>query len=372
MQLSVDVKKQLGSFRLEAGFSTSHGRTGIFGPSGSGKSTLVSMLAGLVRPDSGTIRLDGDVLFEAGRIDVPPERRRIGMIFQHPHLFPHLSVKANLLYGLKRCPIGRREINFDDLVEVLQVGHLLDRGVNNLSGGEKQRIAIGRAVLSSPRLLLMDEPLSALDDTLRFQIIHHLNRVCTTFAIPYLFISHSLVEMRLMADQVVSMAGGRITSLGSPEELARHRLGTSPVGYINLLRLGEPSPAAGGLFSYPWGKTRLLLSSPATHDHEILAELSSKDIILFKNHPQAISARNLLTCRVSSIFSSGRTNGVELDCDGSTLIAEIVPDAVRELGIEEGSTLFAAIKASAFRLPAGPRHDSPSAVTLSTLSTRSK
>lgn len=348
MQLRVAVQKRFASFDLDVDFTVSHARTGIFGPSGSGKSTLVSMIAGLERPDSGILQLDGENLYEGGRLDVAPEKRRIGMIFQHPHLFSHLSVHANLLYGLKRCPVGRRDIDFERLVEVLCIGHLLKRGVNKLSGGEKQRVAIGRAVLSNPRLLLMDEPLSALDDAMRFQIISHLKSVCHAFGIPFLFISHSLTEMRLMVDHVLSIAGGRIISSSSADDLARQRLGTSPVGYINLLDLGRPSPASG-LFSYPWGTSRLLLSAASDRD-QTLAELSSKDIILFKNHPEAISARNLLKCTVRTLFRSGRTNGVELECGGKVLIAEIVADAVSELGIHTGSIVYAAIKASAFRL----------------------
>ncbi len=342
------VAKTFQSFDVSLDIAVTKERTGVFGPSGSGKSTLVGMLSGLVRPDSGTIVLDGETLFKAGSHDIPPERRGIGIIFQHPHLFPHLTTRANLLYGHKRCPISRRLVDFDALVDVLRLRPLLDRGITNLSGGEKQRVAIGRAVLSNPRLLLMDEPLSALDDTLRFQIIEHLRSVSSEFGIPYLFISHSLLEMRLMTDEVVSLEKGRVTGIGTPEELARQRLGSSPVGYINLLRLGRPTPSAG-LFAYPWGQGRLLLSADSGCD-SAMAELSSKDIILFKQHPEAISARNLLECRVESLFTSSRKTGVELDCSGNTLIAEVVQDAVTELAIVPGATVYAAIKASAFRM----------------------
>lgn len=351
MELQITVQKRFAGFDLDLDFTVASPRTGIFGPSGSGKSTLVSLLAGLQQPDSGIIRIDGETLFETGKIDIPPEKRGIGIIFQHPHLFPHLNTRANLVYGLKRCPVGRRFISMDDLIGVLEIGHLLDRGVNRLSGGEKQRVAIGRAVLSNPRLLLMDEPLSALDDTLRFQIISHLKSVCKAFGIPFLFISHSLLEMRLMADQAVSVSKGRVSAIGTVEELARSRMGGSQVGYINLLELGRPEPA-GNLFSYPWRDTRLLLTAETSHNGAI-AELSSKDIMLFKKHPEAISARNLLACTVRSLFSSGRQVGVELETIGGTLIAEVVRDAVAELDIHPGAPLYAAIKASAFRLLPG-------------------
>ena len=349
MQLAMTVHKSFGAFTLAADINVTGDHVGIFGTSGSGKSTLVSMLAGLVNPDSGEIMLDGDCLFSSTRsINIRPERRRIGMVFQQHGLFPHLNVRDNLRYGFKRCPTEFRTIDFEALVAVLQVGDLLERGVANLSGGEKQRIALGRAILANPRLLLMDEPLSALDDSLRFQIIPYLKNASEQFRIPYLFISHSIIEMRLMADQVLSVAGGRITGCCSAEELARTRMGESMVGYINLLKLGQPEQSAG-LFAYPWGAARLLLSI-GSERAEPVAELSSKDIILFKQHPEAISARNLLQCRVISMFNSGRKIGIELDCLGNMLIAEVVQDAVNELNITPGSTVYAAIKASAFRM----------------------
>jgi molybdate transport system ATP-binding protein len=349
MQLSLAVEKRFGDFTLSTDVNVSGDRVGIFGVSGSGKSTLVSILAGLQNPDRGEIVLDGDCLFSSSRgINLRPEQRRISMVFQQHCLFPHLNVKNNLLYGFKRSPREFRTIDFDLLVSVLKLNGLLERGVTNLSGGEKQRVALGRAILANPRLLLMDEPLSALDDSLRFQIIPYLKSVSEQFGIPYLFISHSLLEMRLMTDTVLVFEKGSMQQQTTGEQLARSRMGQSPVGYINLLRLGPPTPVAG-LFAYPWGGSRLLLSV-ATERSESMAELSSKDIILFKKHPEAISARNLLQCSVRSLFQSGRKTGVELDCAGDTLIAEVVQDAVNELGITPGATVYAAVKASAFRM----------------------
>jgi len=349
MELRVAVQKSFGTFCLETDVTIRGEKIGIFGPSGSGKSTMVSLIAGLEQPDTGSITLDGTPIFDDRRhINVPPEQRRIGIVFQAPNLFPHMNVRKNLLYGLKRCALEHRRIDFASLVEVLQLGHLLERGVNNLSGGEKQRVAIGRAVLSNPRLLLMDEPLSALDDNLRFQIIAYLKSACETFRIPYLFISHSLLEMRLMADQVLSVADGRIAEQTTTEQLARSRMGSSPVGYINLLQLSAMH-VRDGMCVYQWDGGELLLSLGNRDTESGVFELSSKDIILFKRHPEAISARNLLCCTVVGLFESESKVGVELECGRGRLIAEIVPDAARELGIVPGGTVHAAIKASAFR-----------------------
>jgi molybdate transport system ATP-binding protein len=352
MELRLATHKQFGAFSLDLDLVIQGEACGIFGPSGSGKSTLVSLVAGLLRPDRGSILLDGTPLFDGGsRVDVPPDRRRIGIVFQQPSLFPHLNVLGNLLYGFKRCAPEHRRIDLDSLVRVLHLAPLLDRGVNNLSGGERQRVAIGRTVLSNPRLLLMDEPLSALDDHLRFQIISHLKTVCREFHLPFLFISHSMLEMRLMTDQVIALAGGRVVAQTTTERLARERMGLSPVGYINLLRL-EDMRVEGGASVYRWEGGELVL--PKGEASGGLFELSSKDIILFKRHPEAISARNLLECTVVAVFESGSRLGVELASGGGRLIAEIVPAAAQDLEIVPGSTLFAAIKASAFRRLAVP------------------
>ncbi len=348
MNLAVSVTKCFGSFRLEADFTSEGDRLGIFGESGSGKSTLVNLLAGTMAPDVGTIHLDGECLYssETG-VDVPPEKRRIAIVFQHPHLFPHMNVKGNLLYGYKRCARENRRIELGPLVGILKLEGLLERGVNNLSGGEKQRVALGRAILSNPRLLLMDEPLSALDDDLKYQIIPYLKSVSEEFQIPFAFISHSMVEMRLMADRVIVFEKGKIIHRTTADQLARQRMHTSQVGYINLLKPGPPR-ASGELFAYPWGGGELLVTFKVKHADSML-ELSSKDMILFKNHPEAISARNLLQCRVAGLFEAGNRIGVELDCGSERLVAEVARQAAEDLGIAAGKEIFAAIKASAFR-----------------------
>jgi len=349
VELRVSVAKNFKSFTFDADFSVEGSRIGIFGPSGSGKSTLVSLIAGLTRPDKGTIALDGETLFDGDTgVNVRTEGRRMGMVFQRPSLFPHLSVKGNLLYGYKRCAPESRKIEFEAAVEVLKLGALLDRGVRHLSGGEKQRVAIGRAVLGSPRLLLLDEPLSALDDNLKFQIVPFLKEVCEAFAIPYLFISHSLLEMRIMTDQVLQMVAGRVTERTTAENLVRARMGASMTGYMNLVRMSQPRQV-DALYAYTWGGQQLITSA-GDDEKEGLFELSSTDIMLFKSHPEAVSARNLLKCRVVGTFDAGNRVGVDLECNGDGhLVAEVVPQAAEELGIKAGVEVYAAIKATAFR-----------------------
>jgi molybdate transport system ATP-binding protein len=349
MELRMAVKKGFGGpFQLDAEFAVSGEQVGIFGVSGSGKSTLVGLLAGLATPDEGEIFLDGECLFSRKHgINLPPQRRQIGIVFQQPSLFPHLNVESNLLYGYRRTAPGRRSIDPAALFSVLELDALLQRGVNRLSGGEKQRVALGRAILASPRLLLMDEPLSALDDGMRFQIIHYLRTASEEFGIPYLFISHSLLEIRLMTEQVLAMAGGRVVGQATPEQLARDRMGQSQVGYINVLQM-EACRKVGGLNVYRWGNSDLFISA-GDGSRSAAFELSSRDIILFKKHPEAVSARNLLKCTVLDTFPSGSKVGVELKCGSERLVAEVVVEAADDLAIQAQNEVFAVIKASSFR-----------------------
>ena len=348
MKLEVALEKRLGDFRFSARFTVEGQRIGVYGKSGSGKSTLMGMLAGLTRPDAGSIRLDGETLYDgSGSLSIPPERRRIAVVFQHAHLFPHLNVRRNLLYGYKRIPRRDRRIAPEALDEMLGLAPLLKRDVSTLSGGERRRVALGRAVLACPRLILMDEPLTGLDNGSKYQIIPYLKAVFDEFGIPLIFISHSLNEMRLMTEQILLFDGGRLISHSPTENLARQLMGSRQAGYINLLTLERPRPT-DDLWAYDWGRQQLILTERAARESAHF-QLSSKDVTLFKGRPEASSARNLLACRITRIFESGNRIGVELDCGGRPLVSQLVREAARELEIKEGVEIYAIVKASAFR-----------------------
>ncbi len=207
-------------FTLDATFATGDGVTALFGPSGSGKSTIIRLLAGLERPEEGRITLGDTVLLDTAQgLAVPPHRRRIGLVFQDALLFPHLSVKANLTYGRWFTPRGERRIGFDPVVEVLGIGHLLDRRPSTLSGGERQRVAIGRALLTSPRLLLMDEPLASLDQARKQEILPFIERLREAFALPVIYVSHAVEEVTRLASRVVRLDAGRVVAEGTPAEV---------------------------------------------------------------------------------------------------------------------------------------------------------
>ena len=348
MQLEVAVHKQLATFHCAAEFHLTDRRVGIFGASGSGKSTLMLLLAGLLKPDSGRISLGGVTLFDSSAgINLKPERRRIGVVFQHSHLFPHMSVRRNLLYGWRRTPEPERHLQPEAIIEVLNLAHLLDRGVGMLSGGERQRVALARTVLTCPRLILMDEPLTGLDEELKFQIIPYLTKFFSTYDIPLLFISHSLLEMRLMTQRVLVVEDGQVARQMATEELARSSWAASRQGYANLLKLKRPEPR-GDLWAYSWGDTHLILTEGEMGEENIF-ELDAREILLFKRHPEATSARNLLPCRVGKLFTVGNRVRVELQCGSQQLIAQIVPESMRELELVTGKEVVAVIKASAFR-----------------------
>ena len=219
--LRVNVIKQLGEFTLEAAFESEGRVTGLFGASGAGKTSLVNMIAGLLRPDRGTIAIDGEILDDtANGIHVPTWRRRIGYVFQDARLFPHLDVRQNLDYGRRMNGLSDDAEQKKRVTDLLDIGHLLDRRPGKLSGGERQRVALGRALLAKPRLLLLDEPLGALDEGRRAEILPYLVRLRDEARIPMVYVSHDAAEMRQLATQIVLLQRGRVNSFGGVKVLS--------------------------------------------------------------------------------------------------------------------------------------------------------
>jgi molybdate transport system ATP-binding protein len=216
--LSVDVEKRLGEFVISAHFATANGVTAVFGPSGSGKTTLVNMIAGLVTPDRGRIAIADTVLFDSkARVNAPTHQRRIGYVFQEGRLFPHLSVASNLDYGRRMSGLAADPAETKRIIDLLNIGHLVDRRPGKLSGGERQRVAVGRALLMRPRLLLLDEPLAALDAARKREILPYLERLRDE--VPMVYVSHHAGELRRIATSVVRIDGGRVAAVGGKELL---------------------------------------------------------------------------------------------------------------------------------------------------------
>ena len=218
--LRVDIAKQLGEFSLSASFESAGRVTGLFGASGAGKTSLINVIAGLLKPDHGTVVVDGETLDDtAARVHIPPYRRRIGYVFQDARLFPHLDVRQNLDYGRRMNALADDAAARARVTDLLDIGHLMDRRPGKLSGGERQRVALGRALLSKPRLLLLDEPLGSLDEGRKVEILPYLVRLRDEAGIPMVYVSHDAAELRQLATQIVMLQRGRVTSFGGVKVL---------------------------------------------------------------------------------------------------------------------------------------------------------
>jgi molybdate transport system ATP-binding protein len=211
MSLDVTVRHRLERITIDVRLAAGAGLTAIVGPSGAGKTTLLHIIAGLIVPDDGTVVLGGEVLLDRARgIVVPPDRRRIGYVTQDSRLFPHLTVRQNLAYGHWFTPPGRRRLTVDAVAGMLDLGAFLARRPARLSGGERQRVALGRALVTSPRLLLLDEPLAAVDVGRRQEILPYLDRLRQELALPTIYVTHTLDEVRARAESIVTLDEGRV------------------------------------------------------------------------------------------------------------------------------------------------------------------
>lgn len=353
--LRVDVQLEREPFVLRTYFESSADAVAVFGPSGAGKSTLLALIAGLIRPDNGRIEVNGQVLVDvARRIWVAPHRRRVGVVFQDALLFPHLSVAQNLRYGQvaskQAVSVGQDE--FGPMVELLGIEHLLDRRPATLSGGEKQRVAIGRALLARPQLLLLDEPLASLDYPRRQEIMPYLNRVKRELGIPLVYVSHGLDEVVRLADDVVLMRAGEVQAQGAPQDLL------VPIGYgdddlsvVSVLEAVisryDPSDAITEL-DHPAGRISLPGKIGRVGDrHRILVRAT--DVAIAVSRPREISHRTLLRGRITHChLNQGPLVRLDISLVGhGRLAALITRRAMNELGVDRGDDIFALAKSSA-------------------------
>ena len=364
--LEVDVSHRLGPLQLEADFSCpAAGVTAIFGRSGAGKSALVKMLAGLLRPQRGRIVLRGRTLFDSGRgIDLPPEQRRLGYLFQEGRLFPHLSVRQNLLYGFRRAPAAERRIGLDQVVGLLGIEDLLGRRPGALSGGEKQRVALGRALLANPRLLLMDDPLAALDPPRKEEILRVVEQLKTELDLPVIYVSHAMQEIVRLADTLILISDGRIEAVGPLEELTsrldlrpltgRYEAGavltTTVAGQDKMFGLTELR-FAGGRLRVPYLNLPLGLT--------LRVRIRARDVSIALTPPENISIINMIPCIIKEIGEEKSPQvDLKLDAGGAPIWARITARSRAALGLEPGLQVHALIKSVAIdRQSLGRRDD---------------
>jgi len=360
MNLNVDIYLKQGKFLLDTRFRCLESALGIFGPSGCGKSTLFRALAGLVRPDGGRIELDGRVLFDADQqIFVKPHQRNIGLVFQDARLFPHWSVEQNLRAGERRNP-GRtiRPYGFDDIVELLNIGHLIGRSVELLSGGEKQRIAMGRTLLAYPKLLLMDEPVAGLDVSLKMQILPFLSKVHRILSIPTVLISHDLSELLQLTDRLLLMRDGTVVGNDPLDKLARHpttlrELKGTDLTNLLPLRVLKHDTARGTTTlvteSNPDAVIEMELASDLDIGESVNVGIAANQIALATRRIDSISMRNQLEGRVQHIVHAADRSICHLETPLGTLFAEITPGTERDMALAENEPVWVLFKSLALQ-----------------------
>jgi molybdate transport system ATP-binding protein len=352
MSLAVDVTHRFGSFLLEARFVSEGRLTAFFGRSGSGKTTLINLIAGVIRPDRGRIVLDDAVLVDTKqRIFVPKYRRRVGYVFQEGRLFPHLTVRQNLLFGRWFTPRRERNIGLDQVLDLLGIAHLLDRRPGALSGGEKQRVAIGRALLTSPRLLLLDEPLASLDDTRKEEILPFIERLRDEAQVPIVYVSHSISEVTRLATTVVTILDGRVVAVGPPTEVlgrADAPYDTGEAGAVIDAVIGGHDPSFGlTTLRSPAGALQaphldLPIGTP------VRVRIRAREVMIATTPPDGLSALNVLPALVTALEQAGEgAVAVGLDCSGVHLTARLTRKSVDALGLEPGRKVYAVIKSVA-------------------------
>ena len=361
MTVAVDIAHRLGAFDLEARFESDGRLVALFGHSGSGKTSLVNLIGGLARPETGRIAVDGRVLVdvEAG-VFVPAHKRRIGYVFQDARLFPHMSVAQNLRYGRFFAPAADRYADFDAVVSLLGIEPLLDRRPGRLSGGEKQRVAIGRALVASPRLILMDEPLASLDEARKAEIMPYLERLRDEADIPIVYVSHSIAEVARLATDVVALAGGKVAASGPAARvlpLVNLPGGDDHDGESALVELTMVEPDDGYglslLRSAGGGEWRLPRVNAAA-GARLRARVRARDVMLARARPHDISALNVLQARVAAIAAGdGPQVLVRLDHGGDELVARITRRSLEALALAPGTQVFAIVNTATFD-PAAP------------------
>jgi molybdate transport system ATP-binding protein len=353
--IDIDIEQQLGAFQLAVKFSVEAPIVGLFGRSGSGKTSVINAIAGIAKPLRGLIRVNDAVLFDAAqRIDLAPEDRRVGYVFQDALLFPHLDVESNLLYGQRLRSPKERFIEEARVIELLGLGALLRRKSKALSGGEKQRVAIGRALLAQPRILLMDEPLASLDVPRKTEILDYIERLRDELNIPIVYVSHSVTEITRLADTVVLLSDGKCLAVGDVDEVMgrldlKPATGRYEAGSVLDTRV-TAHDAQDQLTTLAFDGGELIVPHlDASIGERVRVRIRARDVSLSIRKPTEISILNVLPVFVAAIDEeTGPIVDLELAVGSVTLVARITRRSFQQLGIRTGQELYALIKAVSF------------------------
>ena len=352
MNIEVRFTHRFPGFELDIAFAVERpGVTALFGPSGCGKTTIVNVIAGLLKPDKGEVRLNGStVLDTTSGIDVPAHKRRIGYVFQDARLFPHMSVRRNLDFGARRAGDRLPDSEASAIITLLGLDNLLERKPRHLSGGERQRVALGRALLSNPAALLLDEPLAALDSGRKAGILPYLERIRDEARIPILYVSHSIDEVTRLANDIVVLNAGKIAASGPVEDImsrldlfpltGRFEAGAVLEGHIARHLADED------MTQVVVGRNRFVVPRVGDDPGSALRlRVRARDVMLATKAPRDISANNIIAGKVTGIREdTGPYVDVQLDCAGTVLLARITRMSRTRLAIGHGKKVWALVK----------------------------
>ena len=344
--IDIAITKRLGDFRLQAQVQAPRGVTALFGPSGSGKSSLINAIAGILEPDDGHIAVSDRILYDrAAEINVPIHLRRVGYVFQNARLFPHYTVDKNLRYG------GHHDAS--RIIEMLGLARLLKRYPRHLSGGEQQRVALGRALMSDPAILLMDEPLAALDAPRKAEIMPYLIRLRDTTQIPILYVSHDISEVARLATTIVMMRDGGVICSGSTQDILSDPelvpiIGARDAGAVikaKILRIDPVEDLTTVQFS---GGEIVLPGALGLVGQGVRLRIPAQDVILSRHKPEAMSAINILPVTITKL-TFGKASGVAvgLMAGKDRILARITGHSVKRLDLKQGDEIYAILKATA-------------------------
>jgi molybdate transport system ATP-binding protein len=348
MSVEVALRHSFGAFLLDIAFKVERaGVTALFGPSGAGKTSVVNAIAGLFRPDEGRIVINGRVVLDTkAGVFVPAREHRAGYVFQDARLFPHMNIENNLRFGWRRAQNPASETEVAHMIELLGLASLLARSPKALSGGEKGRVALGRALLSSPDILLLDEPLAALDAARRGEILPYLERLRDETKLPMFYVSHSVDEVARLADEIVVLCDGRVVEQGSVFDLlTRIDTNIDTVGAVLDAQV-QSHRMSDGLTVLSFDGGQLIVSQIARDvGRRVRVRVRAEDIMLAREEPRAISANNVLPATVAAVrIDDGPQAEVQLACGATRLVARITRASVARLGLTPGTPVFAIIK----------------------------
>lgn len=348
--LELSAKKKLGNVSLDVSVAVPPGITILFGASGSGKTSALNLVAGLLRPDAGVIRIGSKTLFDSeSHVDLPAERRKVGYVFQNLALFPHLSAEQNVLYGIAKAALEERQSKANSVLKAFRIAHLRAKKPGTISGGEQQRVALARALVLDPDVLLLDEPLSALDPATKAHIMDDLREWISQRSIPILYVTHSRDEVFALGERVVVLEQGRVVAEGSPAEVLRAHQHEAVAAWSGLQNVLDGTVTAlheaQGTMTFRTGDIELEvpLGRSAVGD-QLRVGISANDILLAVTEPRGLSARNVIAGTVASIVQRDTTVIIHVNCRGTLFEVHVTPGAVQSLKLQTDASLWVVVK----------------------------